>query len=154
MTWRGDTDVTGTQTPTPRPSCPQPVATPKNGVFGDVTPCGSCKNGLTSLKTPFFSHRRENLKSYTVATPVALSYLLVTVKTSLTTGVPNLVCRLSENDNLPSTCEKSGDTYAVGPVKKYYLCHCTTEVNWSRKWTSTLVEETAGQAGMKPGVCK
>jgi hypothetical protein len=45
----------------------------KNGIFWDITQCGSCKNhrqepqGLTSEKTPFFSHRRENLKSYIVS---------------------------------------------------------------------------------------
>jgi hypothetical protein len=44
----------------------------KNGVFWDVTPCGSCKNrrfgGATwcnvTEDTILHSHRRENLKSY------------------------------------------------------------------------------------------
>jgi hypothetical protein len=35
------------------------AVTMKNGVFCDVTPCGSCKNrrfhGVTSQKTPFFN---------------------------------------------------------------------------------------------------
>jgi hypothetical protein len=34
----------------------------KNGVFWDVTPCGSCN---IQEDTILHSHRRENLKSYT-----------------------------------------------------------------------------------------
>jgi hypothetical protein len=36
--------------------------TVKNGVFWDVTPCGTCKN--IPEDTFLHSHRRENLKSY------------------------------------------------------------------------------------------
>jgi hypothetical protein len=39
----------------------------KYGVFWDVTPCGSCKNDIPE-DTILYSHRRENLKSYNVAT--------------------------------------------------------------------------------------
>jgi hypothetical protein len=47
------------------------AVTMKNGVFGDVTPCGSCKN-LTSQKTPFFKFHFALLDSH-AAFPIATS---------------------------------------------------------------------------------
>jgi cytidine deaminase len=38
------------------------AVTMKNGVFWDVTPCGSCKNRLTELG---ISSQRESVASYT-----------------------------------------------------------------------------------------